>query len=202
MPVLERRQTGIVAAWRAARGVPGLVRFLVSRFLYTDAINTLIGGFLAIFVITELDFETGEVNRLLALAIASAIAGGLLGGRFTERFGSRRTLRLVLAVWAGAIGLGTVAALTDRSALIWVVGVVGGLALGATWASDRVLMLELSPSDRVGEFYGLYATMGRFATIVGPLLWALIVDVLGLGRLWAMWMLAGFVLAGWWILRR
>lgn len=196
------RPIGLLAAWRAARQVPGMVRFLVGRFLYTDAINTLIGGFLAIFVITELGLSTSAVNTLLAIAILAAIGGGLLGGRLTESFGARRTLRVVLLTWAFAIAGGIVAAGFDQPDLVWAVGVVGGLALGATWASDRVLMLELSPHDRLGEFYGLYAIMGRFATIVGPLLWALIVDVLGLSRSWAMAALAAFVLAGWWVLRR
>ncbi|CAN5300542.1 MFS transporter [soil metagenome] len=196
------RPIGLAAAWRAARTVPGMMRFLIGRFLYTDAINTLIGGFLALFVITELGLSTTDVNTLLAVAIVGAIVGGFLGGRLTEVWGSRRTLRRVLVMWAVAILTGIAAATFDLPNLIWIVGVVGGFALGATWASDRVLMLELSPHDRVGEFYGLYAIMGRFATIVGPLLWALIVDVLGLGRSWAMATLAVFVLSGWWVLRR
>jgi MFS-type transporter involved in bile tolerance (Atg22 family) len=50
--------------------------------------------------------------------------------------------------------------------------------------------------------YGLYATVGRFATILGPLTWALIVDVIGLGRRVAMTALIGFIAAGWWVLRR
>jgi MFS-type transporter involved in bile tolerance (Atg22 family) len=50
--------------------------------------------------------------------------------------------------------------------------------------------------------YGLYATVGRFATILGPLTWALIVDVAGLGRRLAMTALIGFIAAGWWVLRR
>jgi UMF1 family MFS transporter len=43
-------------------------------------------------------------------------------------------------------------------------------------------MLRLTPPERIGEFYGLYGMVGRFAAITGPLLWALVVDVLGLGR--------------------
>ncbi|MDP3983790.1 MAG: MFS transporter, partial [Acidimicrobiia bacterium] len=173
---------------------------LVGRFLYTDAINTLIGGFLAIFVLRELGLEEAEVTNLLALAILTAIAGGLFGGRLVTRFGSLRTLRWVLVVWAMALGTGVLAAATQATFLIWMVGVVGGAALGMTWTADRVLMLELSPPEHLGEFYGLYATVGRFATILGPLTWALVVDGLGWGRSAAMLVLAGFILSGWRVL--
>jgi UMF1 family MFS transporter len=83
-----------------------------------------------------------------------------------------------------------------------VIGPVGGLALGATWSADRVVMLRVSPPRHLGEFYGLYATVGRFATILGPLVWALIVDVAGLSRNVAMAALGLFVLAGWLVLGR
>ncbi|MBW3666830.1 MAG: MFS transporter [Actinobacteria bacterium] len=91
--------------------------------------------------------------------------------------------------------------MTGLVGLAWLIGPLGGLALGATWASDRVVMTRISPPQHLGEFYGLYATVGRFATVAGPVAWALIVDGLGLGRNAAMAALAGFVALGWWVLR-
>jgi UMF1 family MFS transporter len=199
-PSLRLVLTGLIDSWKAASRTPGIMRFLTGRFLYTDAINTLIGGFLAIFVLTELELDTSQVNSLLGLAIAAAIVGGLGGGRLVQRLGAQTTLRAALLSWVVAIVLGVVAAHTASTELIWLVGAIGGAALGATWTADRVLMLELSPPARLGEFYGLYATVGRFATILGPLVWATVVDGLGWGRSMAMLILAGFVLAGFFVI--
>jgi UMF1 family MFS transporter len=199
-PPLSKVFAALHESWGRARRVPGMIRFLLGRFLYTDAINTLIGGFLAIFVIRELQMTESEVTLVLGVAIATAILGGLVGGRLVTRFGALPTLRTVLIVWALALGMGVAAAIVDSRALIWLVAAIGGAALGMTWTSDRVVMLEMSPPQHLGEFYGLYATVGRFATILGPLTWALVVDVLGWGRRAALVVLAGFIIAGWHVL--
>lgn len=200
-PALRTAIGGLVASWRRAARFPGVVRFLVGRFLYSDAINTLIGGFLTIYVIEELGLDVSESRNLLGLAILTAIFGGFGGGFLVERLGATRTLRLVLVLWMLAIASGVAAGVTGATGLAWVIGPLGGFALGATWTSDRVVMAGLSPPEHLGEFYGLYATVSRFATILGPLVWAFIVDVAGWSREVAMTTLGVFVAASLVVLR-
>ena len=202
LPALRDIGRRLAVSWRLAARYEGVVRFLVGRFLYTDAINTLIGGFLTIFVIQELGLDGRFTTMLLGVAIAAAIVGALVAGWLVERLGPIRVLRSVLVLWMVAIGAGIAAAVTGEIGLAWAIGPLGGTALGATWTADRVVMTRVSPPRHLGEFYGLYATVGRFATILGPLTWALIVDVLGLGRRVAMGALIGFIGIGWWILRQ
>jgi len=202
LPRMRDVVTRLAASWRRASDYNGVVRFLVGRFLYTDAINTLIGGFLTIFVFEELGLDGRFVTVLLGTAIAAAVIGALLAGRLIGTLGPMRVLRTVLVMWMVALGSGIAASVTGNLDLAWAIGPLGGLALGATWTADRVVMTRISPPRHLGEFYGLYATVGRFATILGPLTWALIVDGLGLGRNVAMGALIGFVALGWWTLRR
>lgn len=192
----------LLASWRLASRHRGVVRFLVGRFLYTDAINTLVGGFLTIFVIRELGFTDDELTILLAITIAAAMIGGLAAGRILERVAPLPLLRVVLVMWIVALGAGVIANVTGVTSIAWAIGILGGAALGGTWAADRMVMYRISPPRHLGEFYGLYATVGRFATIVGPLMWAIVVDVLRLGRNTAMLTLAGFVGVGLLVLRR
>jgi UMF1 family MFS transporter len=63
-------------------------------------------------------------------------------------------------------------------------------------------MLVLSPPSKVGEFYGLYSMIGRFAAVVGPVLWAFVAEDLGLGRPASVFVLAMMVVVSFVVLRR
>jgi UMF1 family MFS transporter len=193
-PRLAQALTHLRDAWRRARATPPVARFLVGRFLYTDAINTVL-LFVAVFATEEIGFSDSETDILVLLAILGAMAGGFLAGRLVDVWGPRTVLNGVLYLWMVALGFGALAAAAGWNQLGWLLGIVGGLALGGTWASDRAYMARLSPPQYLGEFYGLYATAGRFATILGPLVWALVVDVLGLGRVAAIGVLVFYLVA-------
>lgn len=167
---------------RLARRYPGLGRFLVGRVFYTDAANTLI-AFMGIYLTREIGFAESQVQLVLMAGITAAVVGGLVWGVVVDRLGPRRTLNMVLALWAFTMSLGVaVPVLGLPRAAFWVVAPLSGIALGGTWAADRPFMLRLSPPRYLGQFYGLYAMAGRFAAIVGPLIWSAVVDWLGFGR--------------------
>jgi UMF1 family MFS transporter len=193
-PRLVQAFTHLRDAWRRARATPPVARFLVGRFLYTDAINTIL-LFVAVFATEEIGFSDSETDFLVLLAILGAMAGGVGAGRLVDMWGPRAVLNGVLYLWMVALGFGALAAAAGWNQLGWLLGIIGGLALGGTWASDRAYMARLSPPRYLGEFYGLYATAGRFATILGPLIWALVVDVLGLGRVAAVGVLVLYLVA-------
>ncbi|CAA9555505.1 MAG: Uncharacterized MFS-type transporter [uncultured Thermomicrobiales bacterium] len=165
-----------------ARRVPGLPRFLVGHVFYADAANTLIAT-MGIYATKEIGFTEGQARLVLLVGILGAIGGGLVWGRTVDRIGPRRTLARVLALWATVlVATAGVAYFDLPQGVFWAVAPVAGVALGGTWAADRPLMLALTPPRYLGQLWGLYAMVGRFAAILGPLLWTGIVDGLQLGR--------------------
>jgi len=186
---------------RRARSYPELVRFLVGRAFYAEAANT-IGIFMAVYLTVQLGFSSGEKDRLLLVAILAAVGGGFFWGRVVDRIGPRDSLMRVLVVWSVALALIAATGFTILpNEALWLIAPLAGFALGGTWAADRPLMIGLAPPEYLGQFYGLYALAGRFAALVGPLLWALVVDVLGLGRPTALLVLLALVLVAIVILR-
>ena len=172
----------VIKSWKHSTQYPGLTRFLVGRFFYADAINTLISGLLAVYLVEEVGLTPTDSQNLLGLAIIISIIGGYLFGKAADKYGPRKLTLISLICWIISLSLAIIATEFDQLWLIYVTGVLGGFNIGGIFAVDRVFMTRLSPEKHLGEFYGLYSTVGRFATILGPLLWGFVVNTLGLGR--------------------
>ena len=168
-----------VRTLRGGKRFPGLLRFLVGRVFYTDAINTVISvmTLYAVNVAVSVGRSPAAAERTAKLVMMSAITfaviGGFVWGWIVDRLGPKRTLDIVLCLWLFTLALAAAMGLFSLPiAVLWVVAALAGVALGGVWSADRPLMLRLTPPDRVGEFYGLYGMVGRFSAITGPLIWA------------------------------
>ena len=159
---------------RHASEVPGLLRFLVGRFFYTDPVNTVI-VVMTVFATEAIGLTDGEANLVLLLLTVVAVIASLGWGQLVERIGPKRTLLLVLGTWC--VGL-LIAGLVLSFPTFLIGGVLLGAGLGGVWTSDRVFMLRLSPADKVGEFFGLYGIAGKFSAVTGPVLYGVIVSTL------------------------
>ena len=191
----------VIKSWKHSTQYPGLTRFLVGRFFYADAINTLISGLLAVYLVEEVGLSPTDSQNLLGLAIIISIIGGYVFGKAADKYGPRKLTLISLVCWMLSLSIAIIATEFDQLWLIYVTGVLGGFNIGGIFAVDRVFMTRLSPEKHLGEFYGLYSTVGRFATIIGPLLWGLIVNTLGLGRNAALFSLIILLLISFFIIK-
>jgi UMF1 family MFS transporter len=179
LSVVRESTRETIRTLRSGSQFPGLVRFLVGRVFYTDAINTVI-SIMALYTInvavsTGLSEDAGEnqAKLILMTAITFAVIGGFSWGWLVDRIGPKRTLNYVLYCWMGIFMLAAAVGILGLPlSALYVVACAAGFALGGIWAADRPLMLRLTPPTRIGEFYGLYGMVGRFSAVTGPLIWA------------------------------
>ena len=154
-----------------ARQVPGLLRFLVGRFFYTDPVNTVI-VVMAVFATEAIGLTKTQANLVLLGLTVAAVIASFGWGMLVERIGPKRTLMYVLGSWCVGLIIGG-SVLSVPTFLI--AGLLLGSGLGGVWTSDRVFMLRLSPPERIGEFFGLYGLAGKFSAVTGPVLYGGIV---------------------------
>ena len=159
---------------RDARDVPGLLRFLVGRFFYTDPVNTVI-VVMSVFAVEAIGLTKAQANIVLLLLTIVAVIASFGWGFAVERYGPKRTLMAVLGSWC--VGLVIAASVLTLPTFL-VAGALLGSGLGGVWTSDRVFMLRLSPPDKIGEFFGLYGLAGKFSAVTGPVLYGIIVSTL------------------------
>jgi UMF1 family MFS transporter len=186
-----------------AKNHPGVVRFLLTTFLYQDAVGTII-GFMAVYAVRAIGFEEGSETTLFIVLTVPAILGSYIYGRLTDRWGPKRALSTTLLVWVFVLLL-MIAAPTK--AMFWAVGFLIGLNFGGVNTVERPLLLSLVPDAMAGRYFSLMVLSARAAAIAGPIIWSLIVDSTEgpLGTQLAYRLAVGFIalmfLAAWWLLK-
>ena len=183
---------------RNARRHRDVLRFIGARFLYGNSTNTLF-VVMAVYVTKVIGFSDQQVNLpdslagmveslnihsevqlLIIIATVFGVLSAFIWGWLADRIGARKTLIMALILWA-LVFVGVAA--TFHQAYFWPLGALAGVALAGTGTTERAFLLRLIPPERAGEFFGLYAMVGRSAAVVGPLVWGgtlLLLEDLGL----------------------
>lgn len=169
----------VFATVRNIRQYTGVGTFIIATALYTDAANTAVAN-MALYGSQVFGMDGSQIRNLLLFSTAFAAVGSVLFGFVTDRAGPKKTLMAVLVIWLFSIVL---AALAVAPWMLLMAGPLVGIALGATWAVSRVMLVALSPPEKLGEFFGLYTLSQRLSAVAGPVLIAILLDAFeGLGR--------------------
>lgn len=155
---------------------PGLRRFFIGRVFYADTVNTLI-LFMGIYVTNELGFTDDQVQQILAFAIVSAIIGAPIWGIVVDRIGPKKTLNAVLVMWMVILaGIAAIPIFGFDENLMWYIAPIAGVAIGGTWCADRPYLVRLVSPQYIGEMFGVYSMTGRFGSVAGPFMWAMVAE--------------------------
>ena len=155
-----------------ARQYPGTLRFILTSFLYQDAMGTIIAN-MALYAIFAMGFTKGSEATLFVILTVPAVIGAYGIGKLVDRIGPKKTLAWVLAGW---IVLLVAMIVAPSRSIFWIVGACIGLIYGGVSTAERPLLLSLVPDVEAGRFFSLMVLSSRAAAVVGPFVWALAVD--------------------------
>ena len=158
-------------------------RFMISRFFYTWSLNTA-QSFAILFGTDTVGYSTKYVEYLLLLGILVGIPSAFVWGKLIDLIGAKKSISIATLCWSICLFFVAIAPSIDMLGdSFWIVmGVFCGALIPGIWVTDRPLMLQITPPEKSGQFFGLHGMVGRIAYITGTFVWGLVVVTLGVGQ--------------------
>ncbi len=173
-------KTGIEKSLRTLKALfvhkeyPSISKFLLSFFLYNDAIITII-AFASIFASKILKMDDEQIIIFFIIVQSTAIGGSFVFGIISDHIGPKKTITITLVIWLFVV-IG--AFLVQNVFQFYLVGLSAGLSIGSSQSCSRSLMALLTPHEREAEFFGFYdGLFGKSSAVVGPLFYGIIADL-------------------------
>lgn len=161
--VLGWRQ--LVETFHHVRKLRPVLIFLVAYWLYIDAVNTIV--VMAVDYGQALNFSADTLIKALLMVQFIGFPAAIAFGRIGDWIGTRNGIYLGLAVYTIVSFYGS--RMTSENEFYILAGAIG-LVQGGVQSLSRSFYSRLIPQDKPAEFFGFYNMLGRFATILGPLL--------------------------------
>ncbi|MFH0883444.1 MAG: MFS transporter [bacterium] len=199
----QARQTfrRLADSFRQIRKYRQLWRFLIAYLFFNDGIETVI-LMAAIFGDQVLGMEQSLLIGYFLLIQFTAFGGSLLFGRISSHLGNKLSLLITLVIWCAVVISAYFIGWTGHPIEeYFVMGVVAGMVMGASQSLARALQGTFTPVGHEAEFFGFFAVSGRFASLLGPLTYGIVVAITGSLRLailaLVVFFLLGIVLLTW-----
>lgn len=155
---------------------PPLARFTLAYLIYNDGIQTIL-IMAAIFGASELGMKQSQLALCYLLIQFVAFCGAMICGRLADAWSHKKVVVCTLVIYALVTMWGVV---MKSPREFWIMGVIVGLVLGGSQAASRSLYSILIPKERAGEFFAVYAVVGKASSLIGPFLFAVVRQMFGL----------------------
>ncbi len=156
---------GFLKPLKLLRTQPAIAWFLLAYWLYIDAVDTVIR--IAVHYGQVIGFSTNDLLAALLLVQFIAFPATLIYGRLAERLGAHLmivigiVIYIVICIWG---------ALLESILGFYFLVVLIALVQGGLQAQSRAFYADLVPKKHAAQFFGIYNMLGKFAVVLGPLL--------------------------------
>lgn len=172
-----------------------LFKFLIAFWLYNDGITSII--IMAAIFGQEIGIGSEHLLGAILMVQFVGIPFTLFFGRLAGRFGTRRSIYMSLVIYS-MIALG---GYFIQSALhFWILAFMVAMVQGGSQALSRSLFGRMAPRAKSAEFFGFYDVSSKFASVIGPSLFATVGVMTGSSRngiaaLLILFIAGGFILS-------
>jgi UMF1 family MFS transporter len=149
--------------------LPGVALFLLSYFLFNDAVLTASNNFPIFLESVWGVSDTVKTYILLGILVTSAL-GGLISGKIADKIGHKRTLMWITGGWIVILPL---VGLSTQFSVFVSMTVIMGFWFGSNWAVSRSVMSYLAPARYTNLTFAYYGLVERASSFVGPIIWGL-----------------------------
>ncbi|MCD1286654.1 MULTISPECIES: MFS transporter [unclassified Brevibacterium] len=165
----------LVRMWREEHQT---LRFFIASAVFRDGLAAIF-AFAGVLAAGSYGFSASQIIVLGVAANVAAGAGAMIAGLFDDRFGPKPVIIAGLII----IILGGLPILFSADPVVfWVCALLLSFCVGPVQASSRSFLARITPPERAGENFGLYATTGRAVSFLGPAMFALAITIFGFQR--------------------
>lgn len=165
--------------FKKIRNYTELVKFLIAYLIYNDGIQTVI-VMASIFGAEVLKMNETERIEYFLVIQATAFAGSLFFGYLSDKINNKKTILITLFIWSLVVIWAYFLGIFFKPIFeFWIIGILAGLVMGGSQAASRSLQASFTPKNNSAEFFGFFAVSGKFASVVGPFLYGLIILITG-----------------------
>lgn len=180
----------VASLWRESRTT---VWFLLASAIFRDGLT---GVFTFVGVLATGTFGLTAADVLIFAIAANVVAGivTMASGFFDDRFGPKPVM--IVSLVALVVGGILIFVLHDGGpAVFWGLGLAMAMFVGPAQSASRTFLARSIPTGREGEVFGLYATTGRAAVFLAPMMFGVFVT-LGGHQYWGVLGLVAVLLVG------
>ena len=172
---IRKSYNELLKTFREIRKYKNIVRFLIARMLYNDAILTIF-SFGGIYAREKFDWD---IEMVLIFGIGINVAAGIgafVFGFLDDKLGAKKTIQISnYAIFVAVM----IAILSPSVEWFWLAGIIMGIASGPNQSASRSLMGRILPEQKTNEFYGFYAFSGKATSFAGFLILSLMILITG-----------------------
>ena len=139
--------------------------FLLAYFFYMDGVGTIIR--MAVDYGLSIGFQSQNLIAALLLIQFIGFPSAILFGKLAARFSAERCIIFALLIYLIITIWGSLMSTVNE---FYGLAVLVGCVQGGLQALSRSYFASLLPHARSGEYFGVYNMVGRFSTVLGPLL--------------------------------